>query len=220
MTSWRQAAEYYLKVWDSDDRHLLPKFSACEVTCEVLHDLCVRYSVARTIPGHVEELGLEGKYRPFADMLNRYRDAVMTRGNVADIIDREVENMRKPYGGTCLWSAISKAFWMMKRDPVIIYDNFAWEGLRRLGLKPGYNTYREYFNSWFRFFEQEETKAGLDHALEWLPSSPYTQRLLKAGYLDASELSSVWFRKRVTDMWLCFHGGAKWLEDQPQSCAP
>jgi hypothetical protein len=79
MASWRQSSKYYLKhVWDSDDRHLLPKFSAREVTCEMLHDLCFRYGVARTIPGHIKDLGVGGKYRPFADMLNRYRDARMT----------------------------------------------------------------------------------------------------------------------------------------------
>jgi len=179
MANWRQSAKYYLKhVWDSDDRHLFPKFSAGEVTCEMLHDLCSRYGVARTIPGHINKLGVEGKYRPLADMLNRYRDAGMTRENVPGIVDLEIANMREPYGGRSLRSAISKAFWMMKRHPVVIFDSFAWQGLQRLGLKPGYDTYRGYFNSWFRFFEQEDTKDGLDDALEWLRSSPYTQSLL------------------------------------------
>lgn len=209
MASWRQSAEYYLKeVWYPHDRLLLPQFSAGEVSCEKLHDLCVSYSVARTIPGHIEELGIERKYRPFADMLNTYRDTAMTRENAPDIIDREVANMRERYKGRNLWSAISKAFWMMKRHPVIIYDNFAWWGLQRLGFKPGYEKYREYFNSWFRFFEQEDTKHGLDDALEWLRGSSYAQGILKE---DDSALGSLWFRNRVTDMWLCFQGGANWL---------
>jgi|GEM_PF-4428378 len=181
MRTWRQCAGYYLKeVWCSYDRPFLPQFSACVVTCDALHDLCVRYRVARTIPGHIENLRVEGKYRPFADMLNKYRNTEMTRENVPGIIDREVVNMKEQYG-RYFWSAISKAFWMMKRHPVIIYDNFAWWGLQRLGLKPGNNTYREYFDSWFRFFEQNNTKDGLDDALEWLRSSPYTQGLLEKG---------------------------------------
>jgi hypothetical protein len=213
MASWRQSAKYYLKhVWDSDDRHLLPKFSACEVTCEMLHDLCFRYGVARTIPGHIKDLGVEGKYKPFADMLTKYRDAEMTRENVPGIVDREIANMREPYRGRSLCSAISKAFWMMKGHPVVIFDSFAWQGLQRLGLKPGYNTYREYFDSWFRFFEQEDTKDGLDDALAWLRNSPYTRSLLEEGYIHASELDSLWFRNRVTDVRLCFHGGADWLD--------
>jgi hypothetical protein len=93
---------------------------------------------------------------------------------------------------------------MMKRHPVVIFDNFAWQGLQRLGLKPGDSTYREYFDLWFRFFEQEDTKDGLDDALEWLRNSPYTQSLLEEGYIRASELDSLWFRNRVTDvrLWL------------------
>jgi hypothetical protein len=74
---------------------------------------------------------------------------------------------------------------MMKRHPVVIFDNFAWQGLQRLGLKPGDSTYREYFDLWFRFFEQEDTKDGLDDALEWLRNSPYTQSLLEEGYIRA-----------------------------------
>ena len=209
--SWRQCAEYYLReVWYSDDRHLVPRFSASEVTCEVLHDLCVRYSVARTIPGYIEELGVEGKYGRFADMLNKYRDTAMTKENVPGIIDREAANMREQYG-SFFFSAISKAFWMMKKHPVVIYDSFAFEGLRRLGLEPGYNTYREYFDSWFRFFEQQDTKDELDEAADWLQSSLYAQGLLEKGYIHSSDLDSAWLRNRVADIRLCVYGGSKWL---------
>jgi hypothetical protein len=50
------------------------------------------------------------------------RDAGMTRENVPEIVDREIANMRDPYRGRSLCSAISKAFWMMKRHPVVIFD--------------------------------------------------------------------------------------------------
>lgn len=215
MATWRQCAEYYLKeLWCPDDRRLVRAFSATEVTCDVLHDLCCRYGVVRTIPGRVEEVGVDKKYGPLAKMLNSNRAKAMAREDVAEIIDREVINMRKEYGRN-LWSAISKAFWMMKQHPVVIFDKFAWQGLQRLRLAPGYKTYREYFDSWFRFFEQADTKRGLDDALEFLPSSPCVQDLLLTGDLDASELSrltdSVWFRNRVTDIRLCCEGGADWL---------
>jgi hypothetical protein len=205
--NWRECAEYYLKeVWAPHDRKLIRDFSARKVTCEVVHDLCVRYSVARTIPGHYEEVGAE-KYRPFVNMLNRYRDAIMTKDNVPDIIDREVANMRKYYKGRTFESAISKAFWMMKQHPIVIYDTFAWYGLQRVGLKPSDYSYRTYFNSWFRFFEQKLTQIALDDAVKHLTGLPYTQEPIRAGTITAADLESAWFRNRVTDMRLAFVGG-------------
>src|SRR5271157_3568973 len=225
MATWRQCAEYYLTdVWCSDDRHLIPEFSSRSVTCEMLHDLCIRYGVARTIRGHIEELGVNGKYGPFAEMLNRYRNTVMTRANVPFIIDREVENLRVHYGGQGIWSAISKAFWMMKQHPVIIYDNFAWNGLQELRLSPGNDTYRQYFDSWFRFFERKETKDKLGDALGSLPNSRSSQILIDNGTLDAAQLKrlidSEWFPDRVTDIWLCCHGGANWIDAEQKPCKP
>jgi hypothetical protein len=136
----------------------------------------------------------------------------MTRENVPGIVDLEIGSMREAYGGRSICSAISKALWMMKRHPVVILDSFARRGLQRLGLRPGHDTYREYFNSWFRFFDQQDTKDGLGDALEWLRNSPFAAGLFEEGYIQASELDSLWFRNRVTDVWLCFHGGADWLD--------
>lgn len=180
------------------------------MTAEALHDLFVRYRVARTVPGHVEEIGLETKYRPFTDILNRYVDVTMTVDSVPGIIDREVENLRVPYSGIRLWSAVSKAFWMMKRHPVVIYDNFAWRGLQKLRLRPGERTYREYFDAWFRFFERRETQVELDSTLEWAVTQPRTRELVRMGCLSFDDVNSLWFRNRVTDMWLALHGGANW----------
>jgi len=193
-----------MQLWWPQDRSLVREFSQ-DVNCEMLHNLCVLYRVARTIPGY----GI-AKYRPFVDMLNRHRGTAMTRENVPTIVDEELSNMKQAYGKNFL-SAISKALWMMKQHPIAIYDSYAWEGLRRRGLTPGYEGYRAYYKAWFRFFEQHDTQSGLDDALSWLPESPFVQNLLKAGMLADSELKSLagsmWFRNRVADRRLCFDGG-------------
>jgi hypothetical protein len=214
MASWQQCAELYLEeIWCPQDRQLVRDLSSRKVTCEMLHDLCCQYGVARTIPGHIEEIGLEGKYRPFVDMLNKYRTTVMTRASVPRVIDEEVVNMREKYKGRSLWSAISKAFWMMKQHPVVIYDNFAWRGLQSLRLAPGYKTYREYFDAWFKFFEKRETQAALDRTCSSLFDSPVVRSLVTAGKLSAGELEriaeSIWFRNRITDMCLWQEGGGR-----------
>jgi hypothetical protein len=203
--TWRWCAEdYFTQLWWPQDRKLMLEFSE-NVTCEILHNLCVLYRVARTIPGY----GI-AKYRPFVDMLNRHRGTAMTRENAPSIIEEELSNMRRAYGKNFL-SAITKALWMMKQHPIAIYDSYAWEGLRRRGLAPGYEGYRAYYKAWFRFFEEPDTQSGLNDALSWLPESAFVKSLLKAGLLVDSELKSLagsmWFRNRVADRRLCFDGG-------------
>ena len=144
---WRRCAECYIEeIWWPQDRDLLRHFAG-PVTNTLLHSLCVSYRVARTIPGS----GL-AKYQPFVDMLNSHRETVLTKENTPEIIEDELANMYKIFGKNIL-SAITKALWMMKQHPVAIYDSYAWEGLRRLGLKPGYGGYRAYYEAWFKFFD-------------------------------------------------------------------
>lgn len=89
----------------------------------------------------------------------------MTRENVPGIVDLEIGSMREAYGGRSICSAISKALWMMKRHPVVILDSFARQGLQRLGLRPGHDTYRECFNSWFASLNNRIGKT--DWAMPW-----------------------------------------------------
>ena len=205
---WKWCVENYLKVtWFPFDEAPVRAFSTSNVTRELLHHLCVEYSVARTIPGN----GL-AKYQRFADMLNRHRDTVMTRANTASVIEEELANMRNAYGANFL-SAITKAFWMMKQHPVVIYDSYGWNGLQRLHLRPGYSGYHTYYDAWFRFFESPETQQGLDEALSWLPESPYMQGLLAARKIDGSQIKSIaetqWLRNRVADRYLTTIGGVE-----------
>lgn len=96
---WRRSAEIYLeKIWfgqNEQDRRLVSSFSRGPVTCEMLHDLCspTKYGVARTVPGHGP-----GKYEQFAEMLNRRSDAVLTRQNTAEIVERSLADMQVAYG--------------------------------------------------------------------------------------------------------------------------
>jgi hypothetical protein len=202
--SWRWAAENYLKItWLPSDRHFIRAFSGT-ITCEMLNALCVDYSVARTIPGH----GIL-KYQVFVDMLNRHRNPDLTKENVATIIEKEVLAMQQAYGAGFL-SAVTKAFWMMKQHPVVIYDQYAWKGLRRLGLSSGNDGYVTYWKAWFSLFDSPDTQRELDDALSWLPNSRFVQGLTKDAevygcFKDFAASES--FRNRVVDRWLGYMGG-------------
>jgi phage terminase small subunit len=113
------------------------------------------------------------------------------------------------YKGKTFLSALTKAFWMMKRHPVVIYDSNARRGLRRYGFPSGENNYSIYFDSWFKFFDSAETKRNLDDAVTWLAKkSPYAQDVLKRKSISLKELheltGSDWFRNRVADMHLFY----------------
>jgi hypothetical protein len=231
-TAWRNYAQVYLvRMWFGQgglDRRLVTSFKGT-VTCEMLHDLFVKYGVIRTVPGD----GMD-RLKTFADMLNNYREITMTKENVAGIVEREVVSMREVYGKGPL-SAITKSFWMMKQHPVVIYDDNTWRGLWRRGLAPGYNRYGTYFDSWFKFFDDPETQKGLGDAMNWLADSPAAKQLvekaekdtLRDGQAAAAEkgrlveeeikalAASQLMRNRVTDMRLFYEGGGFLEDSQP-----
>ena len=208
---WRRSAEIYLeKMWfgqNEQDRRLVLAFSRGAVTCEMLRDLCspAKYGVARTVPGHGP-----GKYERFAEMLNRHRDTVMTKQNTAEIVEGSLADMQVAYGKGFL-SAITKALWMMKQHPVVIYDSNARAGLRKLRPAREYKDYRSYFDAWFRFFDEPDTQSGLDDGLSWLPHSPAAKALVRSSKADSQEIQrlaeSALFRNRVTDIRLFYAGG-------------
>jgi hypothetical protein len=206
--TWRFCAEYYLReLWCPQDRQLVSSFSSQTVTCEMVDDLCRKYRVNRNFEGY----GIE-RYQPFANILNAHRAMPMTRDNVAKIVNQSLVDMRKVYG-KLLTSAVTKALWMMKQHPIVIYDNYAWKGLRQCGLSPGYDDYRAYFESWFAFYDRPDTQSGLEDAISWLPNSPSAQTILRTGRMQPSELKhfveSQLLRNRVTDMRLVSEGGAE-----------
>lgn len=196
--SFRWCARHYIKQWCELDREFFLGFSR-GVTCELLRKMCLKYQVDRTVPGH----GLE-KYRRFAEMLNGYRNIEITSDTVPRVIEEELKNMHSAYGRPFL-SAITKAFWMMKRHPIVIYDSQARRGLRYYGLPPGDGNYRVYFESWWKFFQESETQKGLDNALDWLRTSKDVPKKYKVPSDEFDDLAtSDWFRNRVVDIRLFY----------------
>lgn len=206
--SFRACAEYYLRQWYELDRDLVAEFSRGPVTCELLSDMSSRskYGVARTISGH----GVP-KFQPFADMLNAHRSTSMTRDNVPAVIGDALVRMANYYSRQ-FPSALSKAFWMMKGHPVVIYDSKAREGLQHHGLPPGDGNYRVYFNSWFTIFDNPNTQHGLDDAVDWLLNSEPANGLRARYGTPFPELEKLVrsdsFRNRIVDIYLFYYRGA------------
>lgn len=203
---WRRSAIDYLEFWCSTDRRLVADLSA-EVTCAKLADVFSpkKYKVARTVPGHGPE-----KYAPFAQMLNALREVAATRESVPAMVEQACCDMSKPYG-KLLPSAISKALWMMKGHPVVIYDRLAMGGLRKVGFPFG-GLYQPYFTAWLTFFDKPDTKAILDDVTAWIPTSQDAQKLVEMQRISDAELRNLAacprFRNRVLDVWLFNKGSS------------
>jgi hypothetical protein len=201
---WRRCAVEYLEFWCSTDRQLVRDFST-EVTCAKLADLFSpkKYKVARTVRGRGPT-----KYAPFARMLNSLREVAVTGESVPTMVEQACCDMSKVYG-KLLPSAISKALWMIKGHPVVIYDRLATGGLRKIGYPFG-GLYQPYFAAWFTFFGKPDTKSHLDDVTAWIPASPGARKLIETRQIGDVELRDLAacprFRNRVLDVWL-FHKG-------------
>jgi hypothetical protein len=173
MITFRQCAEHYLRQWCDPNRKsrfpdldcdFVKQFQSRDgITCEQLARFFVCYAVARTIPGR--DLP-EDKYEKFVKMLKDHRRAAITPRFIED----RVEEMKRPYQKKLL-SAISKAFWMLRQHPVVIYDGNACKGLGRFGLQPGNGDYSRYVKSWVEFSQRPNVSKQLRDALRWLPKS-------------------------------------------------
>jgi hypothetical protein len=143
------------------------------------------------------------KYKQFAAMLNGYRETTIERQDVPSIIEKELASMKSVYQKGFL-SAITKAFWMMKGHPIVIYDSNARKGLRYFSLDPGrHSDYRTYFDSWFSFFDRPEIQLGLTDAADWLLEKKKIQDEQLRNFIKSEH-----FRNRVTDIRLFFAGAA------------
>ena len=205
--SWLECAEYYLReLWCPQDRCLVDGFSKQTVTCELVNELCVKYRVNRSFEGNEIK-----RYQPFAEILEINRSIQISRDNLAVVVGQALTSMHEVYGKRLI-SAFSKALWMLKQHPVVIYDKNVRNGLWQCGLPTGEGNYCIYSRSWFSFYDRPETQAGLDEATSWLPDSSSAKTLLRTGKIQPPELKrfaeSNLLRNRVTDMRLASLGGA------------
>ena len=137
-------------------------------------------------------------------MLNRYRNTDLTRENMPGFIEDRVKEMEKHYGKRFL-SAITKAFWMVKQHPIIIYDSNACKGLRRFNLPPGSGDYSRYVESWLQFSRRPGVSQQLSAALAWLPESRASRSLARRSITPdqvRAWAAEPWFRDRVLDILL------------------
>ena len=218
MKDFRASAEHCLQQWCDPDRQIdgkRPRYSETDnsfveqftrdFTCTELHRFCVCYAVHRTIPGKDPT---HKKYQPFVDMLKRHRQTPVTREDAVRFIGERVDELVQHYGKGRPLSAVTKAFWMVKQHPMIIFDNNVSRGLGRLGLPTG--DYTRYVNSWLELSRRPKECKELLEALMWLPESPPARSLENRGIATTGQVrkwaEEPWFHDRVIDMYLWFAG--------------
>jgi hypothetical protein len=99
-------------------------------------------------------------------------------------------------------SAASKLLWLSSRAPIKIYDERAWDALRRLGAKPGpKGDYAKYFECWHEKFSEfqmeiEDAVSELPSLREFLPKPSPTSKVI------TNVTNNAWFKERVFDIYL------------------
>ena len=218
MKDFHKAAEHFLEQWCDPERKIdgkRPRYSETDLsfveqfrgnfTCGQLHRFCVCYAVARTVPGKDPT---HGKYQTFVDMLKSHRHTLVTRETMPRFVVDRVDEMATHYGKKFL-SAVTKALWMVKQHPIVIFDSYAYRALVRLGLSPE-GDYSKYVGSWLEFSRRPKESRELSDALARLPESPAARSLEKRSIAETKQVrewaEQPWFRDRVVDMYLWFAG--------------
>jgi hypothetical protein len=198
--SFKLCAMHYLTMWWETDRRFIKNFSRHRIEPAALREMCIAYGVNRNVSGRGAK-----RYTQFATMLQRYQRIRIPPSKVPSVVEKELDNMREAYGESVL-SAITKALWMLKGHPVVVYDNFACQGLRESGLSCHDRNYAEYFAAWFEFFSLRDTQRSIGDAQEWLLCSDFVRSLAKEWNLSWDEtrefIGSERFRNRVLDKYL------------------
>ncbi|GEM_PF-5487901 len=152
MKSYAGCALHYYFQWITRDRELVERFKKTIRPDDV--DKVFRfYGVSRNVPDKKRQ-GTQ-RYRKLATILNRLKKRKITKEKVSEAVGR----VSGIYGPRTL-SAASKAVWMLKQSPVIIYDSRALRALNEMNNKKKQNPgdYEGFSSAWREVFRREQAQ--------------------------------------------------------------
>jgi hypothetical protein len=208
MLNFRYAAYTYLNEYLRADKpciDALESGASPKVICEALSKVAKIYNINRTLWVNKEELRLDGA----RDLLMQVRKPKgdQSAANVVDQLARDLgatyprhtkKGPKEVQYAPELLSAASKFLWMRFKKPIVIYDRYAWQWIKRAHRLHHSGSYIDYVGSWrvsFRDSERAISKAC--HGL--VPFMSYTL----AAAMSKKELKELvrqdWFRERVFD---------------------
>ena len=189
----------YLNQWQKDDSMLYSLLNSNEVECqkEGIERAVTFYGIARNFPKKYDSSDR------FDKVLNRLSNinVKVTLSNFIEIVNDLADNFLEDYKQRNI-SAASKLLWLRHRDPVIIYDKRAIDGLKsRFQYKGEYGDYVNFSRTWLQEYENKSQEITVA-----------TQKLLSVKQFTYNHLASSeeiknltkenWFKMRVFDIYL------------------
>jgi len=197
LRSLPHCAKQYAESWSRGERPIFEALAGTDRGCrlEALQHGAGYFRIARNfkIAFDVGQ-GLE-RLAPVLDLLEPFRTSALTGRALCDTIDELRSQLAAGYGGGDRLSAATKLLWLLRRDPVIIYDS---QARRALGAPNGdYAKYVELWRSGYR--KHKDAIRGACAALSGAGR----------GNADVDrETAQEWFRQRVYDIYL-WNAGAR-----------
>ena len=195
--SFPYCAKQYARSWSDGERPLFEGLALADRSrrLEALQRGAGYFKIARNFRTAFDVgQGLE-RFAPVLNVLEPFRSSALTTDTLCETIADLRIQLAAGYGGGDRLSAATKLLWLLRRDPVIIYDSQARSAL---GAPSG--DYATYVELWRRGY-----KAHKDEIREACAALPRAGRN-KAEF--ARETAQEWFRQRVYDIYL-WNAGAR-----------
>jgi hypothetical protein len=208
MSNFSYAACTYLNEYLRADKpciDALESGASPQVICEALSKVATIYNINRTLWLNKEELRLDGA----RDLLMQVRRPKGDQ-SVANAVDQLAQELGATYPrynkkgpkdvqyAPELLSAASKFLWMRFQKPIVMYDRYAWQWIKRAHRLPHSRSYTDYVGAWRVSFRDSE-KAISEACSGLVPFRSYTL----AAAMSEKELDELvrqdWFRERVFD---------------------
>lgn len=146
------------------------------------------FRVARNFPTAFDVgQGLE-RLAPALDALLAHSDEVVDQSNLPHAISVLRRALGDAYGGRDLLSAATKFLWILRQDPVVIFDSQA-----RIALGAPAQDYEKYLSLW---------REGYNRIHDVLAEACTDQQVLSVLGTESAAATREWFHGRVYDIYL------------------
>ena len=176
-----------------------------KAVCEAMSKMAAVYNINRTLWRNGESCRLEGARRLLMEV-----PRPLTDPSVAEAVDRLSHDLGAAYPRQAkgepdeakyapeLLSAASKFLWMRFKDPIVMYDRFAWQWIQRAGQLHREGSYADCLGAWRKSYADAE-----DEIVEVCAELVTIRRFTLAETMPEQEfrmlVGQTWFKQRVFD---------------------
>lgn len=209
------ALHYLNNVWASHDRPCCEALggSTEQKKLKTLASAAVFYSIARNLPTGFEEREKLPRYGSVLAIIDTLQRKDFLGEKLLPAIKRVSGEISAKYGGQGVLSATTKFLWLKMKNPIIIFDGRAREGLRIVSDRQSRGALRgapdaiidEYYGLWREEFKVHEEEIG-DACATLEKMHEYADPKIGTGLDIAKIAAEPWFRERVFDVYLWDRG--------------